>query len=126
VAEPPQAVRDLVAERQTARERRDFARADALREELRAAGWLVSDTPAGSELVEAPPYQPVDPAATAVQRGQQPGRSQGVVADVVHDVSEILAQPDHGRLMADCLDPVDDIVQFGPVQVGPEVLDVVA
>jgi GT2 family glycosyltransferase len=61
--EPPQAVRDLAAERQAARERRDYARADALREQLRAAGWLVSDTPAGPELTEAPPYQPVDPAA---------------------------------------------------------------
>jgi Glycosyl transferase family 2 len=61
--EPPQAVRDLAAERQAARERRDYARADALREELRAAGWLVSDTPAGPELTEAPPYRPVDPAA---------------------------------------------------------------
>ena len=55
MAEPPQAVRDLVAERQAARERRDYARADALREQLRAAGWLVSDTPAGTELTEAPP-----------------------------------------------------------------------
>jgi hypothetical protein len=71
-------------------------------------------------------HQPVDPAGAAVQRGQQPGRAQGVVAHIVDDVAEILAQPDHGRLMADRLDPIDRVVQFGPVQVGPEVLDVVA
>jgi GT2 family glycosyltransferase len=81
VAEPPPAVRDLVAERQAARERRDYARADALREELRAAGWLVSDTPAGPELAPAPPWQPVDPAALA-PRWEQPDRRQ--VSLVVH------------------------------------------
>jgi cysteinyl-tRNA synthetase len=81
VAEPPPAVRDLVAERQAARERRDYARADALREELRAAGWLVSDTPAGPELVPAPPWQPVDPAALA-PRWEQPDRRE--VSVVVH------------------------------------------
>jgi hypothetical protein len=81
VSEPPQAVRDLVAERQAARERRDFARADALREELRAAGWLVRDTPAGPELAEAPPFQPVDPAALVPCWGE-PDRCE--VSVVVH------------------------------------------
>jgi GT2 family glycosyltransferase len=77
----PQAVRDRVAERQAARERGDFARADALREELRAAGWLVRDTPAGPELVEAPPFQPLDPAALAPRWGE-PDRCE--VSVVVH------------------------------------------
>jgi GT2 family glycosyltransferase len=81
VSEPPQAVRDLVAERQAARGRRDFARADALREELRAAGWLVRDTPAGPELAEAPPFRPVDPAALAPRWGE-PDRCE--VSVVVH------------------------------------------
>jgi GT2 family glycosyltransferase len=81
VSEPPQAVRDLVAQRQAARERRDFARADALREELRAAGWLVRDTPAGPELAEAPPFQPVDPA-TLVPCWGEPDRCE--VSVVVH------------------------------------------
>jgi GT2 family glycosyltransferase len=81
VAEPPPAVRDLVAERQAARERRDYARADALREELRAAGWLVSDTPAGPEVTVAPPWRPVDPAALA-PRWEEPDRCE--VSVVVH------------------------------------------
>ena len=80
-AEPPQAVRDLAAERQAARERRDYARADALRDELRAAGWLVSDTPAGPELTEAPPYRPVDPAALP-PRWEDPDQRE--VSVVVH------------------------------------------
>ena len=50
-------VRELLDERQLARERRDFARADALRGELEAAGFIVEDTlkgmvvrPKGKEL----------------------------------------------------------------------------
>src|SRR6266545_1671085 len=50
---PPPSVLDLVSERQAARERRDFARADALRDQVRAAGWMIRDTAAGADLVEA-------------------------------------------------------------------------
>ncbi|HSO99660.1 MAG TPA: cysteine--tRNA ligase [Solirubrobacteraceae bacterium] len=49
-AEAPAAVRALAGERESARERRDFAAADHLRDELRAAGWEVRDGPAGPEL----------------------------------------------------------------------------
>src|SRR6266508_3269616 len=61
---PPPSVLDLVSERQAARERRDFARADALRDQVRAAGWMIRDTAAGADLVEAPEWEPLDPAAT--------------------------------------------------------------
>jgi cysteinyl-tRNA synthetase len=40
----------LVAERDQARGARDFARADALRDELVARGWTVEDTPAGTAV----------------------------------------------------------------------------
>ncbi len=40
----------LLAERERARRERDFARADALREELEAAGFMIEDTPAGPVL----------------------------------------------------------------------------
>jgi GT2 family glycosyltransferase len=58
-------VAGLVERRQAARGRRDFAAADAIRDQLREAGWLVRDTPQGPELVPAPPYRTVDPAALA-------------------------------------------------------------
>jgi GT2 family glycosyltransferase len=93
-AEPPQPVRDLVAERQAARERRDWARADALRAQLRAAGWLVSDTPAGPELTEAPPYQPVDPASLPARWEEPDRREVSVVVHVAgwpHDVARAVA-----------------------------------
>src|SRR5215208_3973836 len=60
---PSPDVARLLVQRQAARARRDFATADALRDQLRRAGWLVRDTPAGPELAPAPPYETVDPAA---------------------------------------------------------------
>jgi GT2 family glycosyltransferase len=58
-------VRDLVAERQAARGRRDFARADELRDQVLEAGWLIRDTPNGPELVKAPAWKAVDPSSLA-------------------------------------------------------------
>jgi cysteinyl-tRNA synthetase len=50
VAGPPHEVERLVAERGEARKRRDFKRADALREEIHRLGWAVEDTPTGPRL----------------------------------------------------------------------------
>jgi cysteinyl-tRNA synthetase len=46
---PPEVVR-LAEERAAVRSARDFARADALREEIHRHGWAVEDTPAGFRL----------------------------------------------------------------------------
>jgi cysteinyl-tRNA synthetase len=43
-------VQALVQERQEARQRRDFARADALRDEIQQLGYAVEDTPQGPRL----------------------------------------------------------------------------
>jgi cysteinyl-tRNA synthetase len=47
---PPEAER-LAAEREQARRERDFATADAKRDELAVLGWEVRDTPSGPELI---------------------------------------------------------------------------
>ncbi len=49
----PAAVLELVEQRQQARKDRDFARADAIRDELAADGWVVEDTPAGPRVKPA-------------------------------------------------------------------------
>jgi cysteinyl-tRNA synthetase len=41
----------LAEERQTAREARDFDRADQLREEIERLGWEAQDAPGGFRLV---------------------------------------------------------------------------
>ena len=50
---PPPELLELAQKRAEARERRDFAEADRLRDELREAGWEVRDGPSGPELVPA-------------------------------------------------------------------------
>ena len=49
-AEVDEAAAKLVAERDEARKNKDFARADALRDELVALGWTVEDTAAGTAI----------------------------------------------------------------------------
>jgi cysteinyl-tRNA synthetase len=49
----PEQLMDLARQRDEARAARDFAAADALRDEIRAAGWEVRDGPEGPELVPA-------------------------------------------------------------------------
>ncbi|HWD56522.1 MAG TPA: cysteine--tRNA ligase [Acidimicrobiales bacterium] len=48
--EVDEAAADLVAARDEARRSKDFARADALRDELVALGWTVEDTPSGTAI----------------------------------------------------------------------------
>ena len=50
VEEPEAGVLDRVAEREGARRSRDWTLADRLRDELKATGWLVEDTPEGPVL----------------------------------------------------------------------------
>ncbi len=53
VEETPQEILDLVMERQQARRSKDFARADAIREELAVRGWILEDTPDGPRVKRA-------------------------------------------------------------------------
>jgi cysteinyl-tRNA synthetase len=48
--EIPAEMNSLLEARQTARRSKDFKRADAIRNELKAKGWLIEDTPKGPKL----------------------------------------------------------------------------
>ena len=52
-AEPPPAVHDLVAQREAARQRKDWQLADELRAEIQKSGWNIKDTPGGPILEDA-------------------------------------------------------------------------
>ncbi|HEU5125997.1 MAG TPA: cysteine--tRNA ligase [Verrucomicrobiae bacterium] len=49
-AEAPAELRALLEERQAARKAKDFKRSDAIRDELKAKGWVIEDTPKGPKL----------------------------------------------------------------------------
>ena len=48
--EVPTEVMDLFTARQAARQARDFKRSDAIRDELKAKGWIIQDSPKGPKL----------------------------------------------------------------------------
>lgn len=48
--EAPPEIQALLEERQAARKTKDFRRSDAVRDELKAKGWLIEDTPKGPRL----------------------------------------------------------------------------
>jgi cysteinyl-tRNA synthetase len=49
-AEAPAEILALLEARQAARKSKDFKRADALRDELKAKGWVIEDTPKGARV----------------------------------------------------------------------------
>ena len=55
-AQPSHTVLELLQRRQRARAGREWALSDALRDEIAAAGWIVTDTAEGPVLTPAPPF----------------------------------------------------------------------
>jgi len=52
-SEAPAEIVALLEQRQAARATKDFKRSDALRDELKAKGWIIEDTPKGPKLKRA-------------------------------------------------------------------------
>lgn len=80
---PPPDVVALAERRAQARAARDFATADALRDEIAAAGWLVRDTGAGWELGLRPPYEVLPGVAALPDRSREPDTRSCTVALLV-------------------------------------------
>jgi len=63
VSDIPESVQALLRQRQEARATKDFARADALRDEIAAAGYALKDTPHGAVAERAQRFEALDPAS---------------------------------------------------------------
>lgn len=77
--EVPAPVEALARQRAAARQARDFASADALRDAIVEAGWVVTDTPEGFSLAPAPPFRVYPTLADVPARPVQDGLVCGVV-----------------------------------------------
>jgi cysteinyl-tRNA synthetase len=86
----PDDVLRLLEERTAARAGRDFARADALRDEIQALGWDVQDAPSGSSVR---PMLPPTAAGTGYARPEDLGSRLDEPAEVV--LSVVLVADDH-------------------------------
>jgi hypothetical protein len=82
-AQPPDDVVALAEERVAARAARDFAAADALRDEIAAAGWLVTDTADGFALQRKPPYDVLASLAELPDNSAAPDSRRATVSLVV-------------------------------------------
>jgi hypothetical protein len=82
VTVPPD-VLALVAQRTAARQARDFAASDRLRDEVLALGWVVRDTPDGPVLSERPPYDVLPTVRDLPDRSAAPDARRATVALLV-------------------------------------------
>jgi hypothetical protein len=82
-ATPPPGVVALAHERAGARAARDFAAADRLRDEIAAAGWVVTDSPDGPVLAPKPPYDVLPDMRGLPDRSARPDTHRATVSVVV-------------------------------------------
>lgn len=70
MAQVPDEVAALVAERERARDAKDWASADALRDRIEALGYVVRDGADGATVEPKPPYEVVDPGSVSSVLGE--------------------------------------------------------
>jgi hypothetical protein len=95
--EAPAQIRELAGQRAAARQARDWAAADELRDRIARLGWVVTDAPGGYELAPAPaaPGYQVLPGPAAVPGADGPDGRAATIALLVegwpHDLRECVA-----------------------------------
>ncbi len=90
--QPPPEVLDLAEARAKARDARDFATSDTLREAIADAGWTVTDAPSGWRLTPKPPYEVVPSIRDLPDRSAEPDQGRATVALLVEGWPEDLRQ----------------------------------
>ncbi|MER5622752.1 hypothetical protein ABT061_17095 [Streptosporangium sp. NPDC002544] len=77
MSEVPPEVTSLAERWARARAEHDHAMADALRDEIRAEGWLVQDTAVGFELIPVPPFEAWPTLRSLPENASAAGRREG-------------------------------------------------
>lgn len=110
--EPSAKVRALAEERDAARRDRDFIRADAVRDELAALGWLVRDHADGFDLEPIARATPIDPARAPDLLAHAPTRAvsvqlvhEGFIEDLARFLRALDAHHDLGDVETIVVDP---------------------
>ena len=112
LAMPADEVRALAERRAAARAERDFATADALRDAIGVAGWLVQDRPGGGyELTPKPPYPLLTSLAELPDRSGEPALRRVTAALLVE------GWPDDVRCC------VDALLEYGPDDLSVVILE---
>jgi len=90
----PADVARLLAAREEARRAKDFARADALRDEIAGLGFGVHDTPQGATVSQRATYETIDPARIANVLAEPPTLGVSIhllYEGFLHDVERFLS-----------------------------------
>lgn len=113
--EAPAKVRALVAERERARGERDFIRADALRDEIAACGWLVRDQADGPVLEALPKVRRMRPSEVTDRLGEPASLTasvlllhEGFVEDLARFLHALVAHHDLSSIETIVVDPGSD------------------
>ena len=104
--EPPQDVRALAEQRARARDAREFATADDLRDRIADAGWIVVDAPDGFAFKPKPPYDVLERVSDLPDNSERTDDRRATVSLVID------GWPDDVRTCVDALltHTVDDVV----------------
>ncbi|MFF5210429.1 hypothetical protein [Streptosporangium sp. NPDC000396] len=116
MSEVPPHVKVLAEQRAEARTGRDQARADALRDEIEAEGWLVRDVGDGFELVPRPPFK-VWPTVSSLSPPETGARWSGPVTGSSGPVAG--SEPAKRDVQAD----TEQVAKAAEPAAGPERLD---
>jgi len=109
--QPPDEVVAWAQQRAAAREARDYAAADELRQRIADSGWLLTDTPDGYALAEAPPFTVLARLTDLPDRSDEPD---------THAVSALLVVDGWPDDVRTC---VESLLQHGPEQMRVVALD---
>ncbi|MGZ4105319.1 MAG: glycosyltransferase [Actinomycetota bacterium] len=107
----PDQVAELLRLREEARAAKDFARADELRDEILAAGFMLRDTPAGAIVEPRPAFEALDPASITSTLSEPASLDfsfhvlyEGFPEDVIRFVAALRAHNDVSSTEVVCVD----------------------